>query len=183
MRGRRVRHPARAETLIPLAAWMTSGRYFKIGAFATLLAVLAVPALYPADMRSVAANSTLKCYDSAGNYEPCATEGYASRSQLNGRTIGAYQPPSWTTIALYQQAVLPTMAVDQTAIWPTTAIDEPANWTTGATLRRSGALGKRPASATCGRRLVPCLFSALRRGLTHIASVAVGQVRPAREHL
>jgi hypothetical protein len=39
--------------------------------------------------------------------------------------------------------------------------------------------------AICGRRLLPCFFSALRRGVTHIAFVAatVGQPRPAREHL
>jgi hypothetical protein len=33
--------------------------------------------------------------------------------------------------------------------------------------------------------LIPCFFSVLRRGLTHIASAAatVGQARSAREHL
>lgn len=85
MSGRRVRHPAGAETLISLTAKTSSGRHFKIGALATLLAVAAVPVLFRADMPSVAANSTLKCYDSAGNFEPCGTEGNAPRSQLTGR--------------------------------------------------------------------------------------------------
>jgi hypothetical protein len=31
--------------------------------------------------------------------------------------------------------------------------------------------------------LIPCFFSALRRGVTHIASVAAVVTRPARERL
>jgi hypothetical protein len=51
--------------------------------------------------------------------------------------------------------------------------------------RRSSKPEKRLALAACRRRLIPCVFSTLRRGLTHIASVAamIGQARPAREHL
>jgi hypothetical protein len=39
--------------------------------------------------------------------------------------------------------------------------------------------------AICRQRLIPCFFSALRRRLTHIASVAaiVGRARPDRERL
>ena len=153
-----------------------------LGAFASLLVVVAVPILFRADMQSVAANRTLNCYDSAGNYEPCVTRANASPSQFIGRTTGAHQPASWTTTALYQQAIWRTNAVDQPANW--NAVDQPANRTTSAPpARRSSTPGKR--LATCGRRLMPCLFSALRRGLTHVASIAatVGQARSAREHL
>jgi len=149
------------------------GKILFLGAFASLLAVVAVPILFRADMQSAAANRTLNCYDSGGNYEPCVTRASASPSQFNGRTTGAHQPANWTTTALYQQT-----------IWPTNAVDQPVNWTTSAPpARRSSTPGKRPA--TCGRHLIPCFFSALRRGVTHIASVAatVGQARPAREHL
>jgi hypothetical protein len=188
MGGRRVSRPVSdaAKTLIPLAGGATSYPHLKIpslGAFATLLVVVAAPILFRANMPSVAANSTLKCYDSAGNYEPCTTRDSASRSQFNGRTTGAYQSPSWTTTALYQQTIWPTTARDKSAIWPATAVDEPADWTTSAAAQRSGTTRKRPAMVTCRQRLVPCFFSALRRGLTQIASVAVGQVRHARERL
>src|SRR5215469_11334095 len=125
-----------------------------LGAFAPLLVVAAVPMFFPADVPSVEAHSTLNCYDSAGNYEPCVTR--------------AYQP-SWTRTALYQQA-----------IWSTNAVDQPANLTKSApAARRSSTSRKRPA--TCARRLIPCVFSALRRRLTHIASMV--QTQPAREHL
>jgi hypothetical protein len=188
MGGWRVRRPVSgaAKTLIPLAAKATSCPHFKIPflvVFATLLVVLAAPILFRANIPSVTADSTLKCYDSAGNYEPCATRASASRSQFNGRTTRTQQPPSWTTTALYQQTIWPTTALDKSAIWPGTAVDEPADWTRGAAARRSSMPGKRSALVTCRRRLVPCFFSALRRGLTQIASVAVGQVRRARERL
>ena len=188
MGGRRVRGHVSdaAKTLIPLAGKATSYPYLKIpflGAFATLLVVVAAPILFRANMPSVAANSTLKCYDSAGNYEPCTTRASASRLEFNGRTTGAHQPPSWTTTALYQQTIWPTTVLDKSAIWPATAVDEPVDWTTSAAAQRSSTPRKRPAFVTCRQRLVPCFFSALRRGLTQIASVAVGQVRRARERL
>ena len=201
MSGRQVRRPVSdtAKPIIPLAANATNSvphsKILFLGAFAPLLVVVAVPILFRADMPLVAANSTLNCYDSAGNYEPCVTRASASPSQLNGRTTGAHQPASWTTSALYQQASWTTTTVDQPANWPTTKVDQPANWTTSAVdqpadrtisapaTRRSSTPAKRPA--ICGRRLMPCFFSALRRGLTHIAFVAatVGQARPARERL
>lgn len=155
-----------------------------LGAFASLLAVVAVPILFRADMQSAAANRALNCYDSAGNHEPCVTRANTSPSQFSGRTTGAHQPAGWTTTALYQQAIWPTNAVDQSVNWTISAVDQPANRTTSAPpARRSSTPGRR--SATCGRHLIPCFFSALRRGVTHIASVAatVGQARPAREHL
>lgn len=155
-----------------------------LGAFASLLAVVALSILFRADKQSAAANRTLNCYDSAGNYEPCVMRASASPSQFTGRTNGVHQPASWTTTALYQQAIWPTSAVNQSVNWTISAVDQPANGTTSAPpARRSGTPGKRPA--TCGRHLIPCFFSALRRGVTRIASVAatVGQTRPGREHL
>ncbi len=176
MGGRRVRRPVSdpAETAILLAANAANSvphsKIVRLGPFAALFVFVAVPI----DMPSVAANSTLKCYDSLGNYEPCVTQAGAAPSRSNGRTAGAHQPASWTAAAPYQQAS-----------WATTAV-QPANWTTSAPpARRISTPLKRPALARCRRRLIPCLFSTLRRGLTHIASaVAVGgQARPAREHL
>jgi hypothetical protein len=189
MRGWRVKHPIsdKAETDIPLTDDATNSfprsKIPYLVASAILLVVVAVPILFRAGMPSAAANSTLKCYDNAGDYESCVNPANAPPSRFNGRTAGPDQPPSWTTTALYQQANWPSTAVDQAAIWPTTALDQPANSTMSADARRSSAPGKRPASATCERHLIPCLFSALRKGLTHIAAVTVGPARPAREHL
>ena len=157
------------------------GKIPFLGAFAPLLVVIAVPIPFRADIPS-AANGTLNCYDSAGNYESCATRASASASQFSGRTTGAHQLASWTRTALYQQASWTATAIGQPANWTTIAIDQSADRTTSApAARRGSALGKR--SAVCRRHLVPCLFSALRRGFTHIASVATtaGHARPARE--
>ena len=189
MSGRQVRHFVSDTTkpIIPLVAKAINlipyGKILFLAAFAPLLASIAVPILFRANLPSVTVNSTLNCYDSDGNYEPCVTRTGASPSQFNGRTTGTDQTPSWTTTALYQQAIWSTTTVDQPASWTTSAVDQPENSTTSPpAARRSSTPGKRPA---CGRRLIPCFFSALRRGLTHIASVAatVGQARPAREHL
>lgn len=144
-------------------------------AFTALLLVAVVPILFQADVPPVAADSTLKCYDGTGNYKPCGTLADASPSRFNGRTTVVPQPPSWTPIARYQQAN-----------WATAAVDQPENSTTGALdARHNGRPGKHSTSAIYGRRLIPCFLFTLRRGLTHIASVAarVGQVRAAREHL
>ena len=169
-RGRRVSDTA--EIIMQFAAKATNlilrSKILFLGAFAPLLVVAAVSMFFRADVPSVEAHSTLNCYDSAGNYEPCVTRASASTSQLNDRTTGVYQP-SWTRTALYQQA-----------IWPTNAVDQPANLTKSApAARRSSTSRKRPA--TCARRLIPCFLSALRRRLTHIASM--GQTQPVREHL
>jgi hypothetical protein len=164
------------ETVIRVAADAThSARDSKIlllGVFATLLvatalvAVAAFPMIIRTDVPPVPAKSTLKCYDSAGKYQPCLAPAVAAQSRSTGRTTG--QLASWTTTALYQ--------VD----------DHPANWTTSPPIaRRSTTSGKHPATGRCGRHLIPCFFSAMARGLTHIASVAgtVGQARPAKERL
>jgi hypothetical protein len=191
MRGRRVRRAVSdvAETVIPFAAGARNsvlhGKALLFGVFAALPAVVAAASLFRADMPPVAANSTLKCYDSAGNYEPCVTRASAPASRLNGRTTRPPQIASWTRAALYQQASWATGTRDQPESWATTALDQPANSTSASAARRSATPGKRSASVVCRRRLIPCFFSALRRGFTHIVSVAaaVGQGRPAREHL
>jgi len=161
------------------------GKIPFLGMFVPLLVVVAVLILFRADMLSVAANSTLKCYDSAGNHEPCITRAGASLSRSNGRTAGAHQLASWTATALYKQTIWTTPAVDQPANWTTTAVEQPADRTTSAPAARrsSSTIGKHPA--ICRRRLIPCFFSALRRGFTHLAAVAAtaGHARPARERL
>ena len=160
------------------------GKIPFLGAFAPLLVVIVVLILFRADMLLVAANSKLNCYDSAGNYESCVTQASASPSRSNGRTAGAHQLASWTATALYQQAIWTATAVDQPANWTTNAVDQPADRTTSApAARRSSTMEKH--SAICRRRLIPCFFSALRRGFTHIAAVAatVGHAHSAREHL
>ncbi len=186
MSGRRERRPSSdtAESLMPLAADGTNSlphsKILLLGAFAGLLMVVAVPILFGLP---VAAHSSLKCYDSAGNYKSCLVQPSASR--LNGRTSEADQPPSWTATALYHQESW-QRALDQPASWRTSALEQPASSTISAPAERPTSTSeKRPALARCGRRLIPCFFSALGRGLTHIASVAanVGRARPAREHL
>lgn len=179
MGGRRARFPVSdtAATIVRFAARAVNsvphGKILLSGAFAALLVVAAVPILFRVDM-PVAASSPLKCYDSAGKYEPCLAQAGTPSSRSNDQMTAAHQPASWTTTALYQQASLAT-----------TEPDQPANWATSApAAQHSGTPGKRPA--LCGQRFIPCLFSTLRRGLTHIASAAanVGRSRPAaREHL
>lgn len=156
------------------ATKITSVPHRKIlfGTFAALFVVAAAPVLFRADMQLDAANSTLKCYDSAGEYEPCGTRAGASPSRFNGRTIRTHLSASWITTALYPPES-----------WKTAAVVQPENSATNAPLaRRSGASRKHLASV-CGRRLIPCFFSALRRGVTHFASAAAAQARPVREHL
>jgi hypothetical protein len=170
-----------AEFFIPLAAdatnWIPSYKILLLGAFVFL--VLGAPILVRANMPSVTVKGTLNCYDSAGNYEACATRASVSASQFTGRTTPSDQPASWTKTALYEQAIWPTTPLYQQGIWQTNAIDKPANLVASApTARRSSAPGKSPASAVCRRHLIPCFFSALRRGFTHLASVAA-----TKEHL
>jgi hypothetical protein len=168
-----------AATVIGFAAKAANSvRHRKIvllGALAALLMAAAVPILSFADLPSGAANSTLKCYDTAGNYESCATRANASASQPDGRIAAPHRLPGWITTALYQEATSAAGAVEQ-----------PANGTTSAPAeRRTSAPRKHIAAAACSRRVIPCFFSALRRGVTHIASAAanLSQPRPAREHL
>lgn len=171
-----------AEILTPFVAnatkWVPQSKILLLGALSGLLAVVVVPMLFGSPF---AANSTLKCYDSAKNNEPCLMRASAPPERFNGRTTEPYQPPSWTTSALYQQEV-----------WVTSAVEQPASWTTSAPVARRSTTpekGSTPekgrASATCEHRLIPCFFSALGRRLTHIASAAanLGRGRPARERL
>lgn len=212
MSSQRVGHPASdsTDTVTPFAADAANSvlhsKIVLFGALAALFVVVAVaiscrptipsvtadstlkcydragmPISCRADMPSVAAaNSTLKCYDGAGNYESCVTRAGAPGL----RTTRANQPASWTTTAPYQQAT--TTAPYQQTSSATIAVVQPANWTTSAPAARRGSPpARRRASAICGRHLIPCFFSALRRGVTHMASVAAiaAGARPAREHL
>jgi hypothetical protein len=171
-----------ADILIPFAAnaanWIPQSKILFLGVLPALLAVAAVPMLFESPF---ATNSTLKCYDSAKNYEPCLMRASASPEPFDGRTAEPHQPPSWTTSALYQQEA-----------WVTSTVEQPASWTISAPVARHSSTpekGSTPeksrASAACGHRLIPCIFSALGRKLTHIASAAanLGRARPARERL
>lgn len=146
-----------------------------LGALTALLVAAAVPILSFADLPTKPATSTLKCYDKAGNSESCATRVSASASQPDSRITGPHRLPGWITAALYQE---PTSAAG--------AVEQPVNGTTSApAARRTSAPRRHIASAACSRRVIPCFFSALRRGVTHIASAAanLSQARPTREHL
>jgi hypothetical protein len=190
MSVRRVKHPVSvaAETVIPVGANATNSvprrRFLFLGALAALLmvaalVVVAFPILSRTDVPPAPAISLLKCYDSEGKNQPCLAPANASPSRFTGRTTG--EPARWTTTALYQVALY--QGDDHPVNW---VDDHPANWTTSApTARHSAMSGKHSASARCGRRLLPCFFSAVARGVTHMASVAgaVGQARPARARL
>jgi hypothetical protein len=168
-----------AETVIRFAVKAINavrhGKALLLAAFAALLLVAAVPLSFRIGTRPVAASSTLKCYDSAGNYEPCLAQAGASAPPSAGRTTEAHQPASWTTIALHRQES-----------WVTSALAQPASWTMSPppVARRSAPSARRPESAVCGHRFIPCFFSALRRGVTHIAYAAASaaRARPAREY-
>lgn len=182
-----------AETVIAFAANAAkSVQYRKVllcGAFAALLAVAAVPILVQADMPSVGANNTLKCYDRAGNDQPCPARGSASLSRSDGPTAGIYRPASWAATALYLQESPAIAAADQpapattAANQPAAAADQSASGKTNApATKHSAPPQRRIASAVCGRHLLPCVFSAFRRGITHLASVAATEagVSPSR---
>jgi hypothetical protein len=168
-----------AETVIRFAVQaINSVRLSKIlllAALVALLLVAAVPLLFRVGAQPVAASSTLKCYDNAGNAEPCLAQAKASAPRSAGRTTEAHQPASWATIALYRQES-----------WVTSALAQPASWTVSEppVARRSTTSARRPASSVCRHRFIACFFSALRRGVTHMASVAatVGRARPATEY-
>jgi hypothetical protein len=153
-----------AEKVSPFDAGATNSVFHNIalpvGAFATLLAVVAVPILCRADIPSAAASGVLKCYDSAGNYEPCLTRTSARRIGVDGRAAEAQQPASWITTALAQ----------------------PENWTASApTAWPKSAPRKRPVLAICGRRSITCLFSAFRKTVTRMVSFAASHAaRPNR---
>jgi hypothetical protein len=209
MNGRRVRRlvSGTAESVMLIAAGgaklIPRGKILLSAAFAASTFVVAVPLLFEAGTPPVAADGTLKCYDGAGNHQPCVTQASAPPARLNRPAIGPLRPPSWTTTALYQQSSWTTTSVDPPTRWATPAVDQqsagataaldqppgaaadqPEN-STSAPVVRHGRWGRRQASAACKRHLIPCFFATLRKGLTHIASAAanLAKVRPAREHL
>jgi hypothetical protein len=161
------------------------GKVLLLAALTALVVVVAVPIFIRADMPSMGANDTLKCYDRAGNYQPCPARASASLSRSNGPPAGTYQPASWATVALYQRESSPTIAValSERESPPPIAAEQPASAKANApATKRSITLRRRTASANCGRHLIPCVFSALRRGVTHLASVAATEAgtRPSR---
>ncbi len=133
-----------AEAVVGLAANAASfplhSKILLSGAGAALLAVAAVPLLSGSEMPPVTANGTLRCYGSAGNYEPCATPASASPLQLNIRKTAVDPPASWTTTVLYRQAR-----------WSTAAADEPANWEASPT----SLTAQHCAGKTRGRARLP----------------------------
>jgi hypothetical protein len=165
-----------AETVIPFTPnarnSVPNSKILLLGTFVALLVFVAVPIFFRVAIPQVTASSTLKCYDSAGNHEPCLMRASASPPRFDGRTTDhPHQPPSWITTALYQPAS-----------WATTALHQPASGTTTAPAAgRSSTPGRRAGFAICRQRLIPCFFSALRTRLTHIASL--GRARPDRERL
>ena len=202
MNARRVRRlvSGAAEIVILLAASAKNivprGKILLSGAFAALVFVVAVPMLFEAGTPPVAADGTLKCYDGAGNHQPCVTRASAPAPRLNRPAIGAIRPPSWTTVALYEQSSWTTPTFDPPSSWATPAVDQQSAGTTTAAVDqpenstsapvvRHGRWGRHQASAACKRHLIPCFFATLRKGLTHIASAAanLARTRPAREHL
>jgi hypothetical protein len=190
MSVRRVRRPVSvaAETVIPVVANATNPlprrKILFLGAFAALIVVAALVGIVAFPIMSqtdASPNSTLKCYDNEGKYQPCLARASAppSPSRLTGRTTT--ELASWTTTALYQAALY--QGDDHLVNW---VDDRPANLTTSAPAAlRNTTSGKHSASARCARHLLPCFFSAMKRGLTHMASVAgtVGQARSARAPL
>jgi len=176
MSDRQVQRPLSdaAEIDVPSAAGTNSVSRNKIllGVLAALFVVVSVPLLFRADMQLVAANSALKCYDSAGKYEPCATRVSASASQSISRTMKVHLPAGWITTALYRPES-----------WKTPAVDQAENFAISAPAGRRSAMPRKHLASACHRHLIPCFFSALRRGVTHFASAAAAQSRPVREHL
>lgn len=177
MRAQQVRRPVSdtAETVLSFAAETNSvsRRKILVRALTALFVAVAVPLLFRPDLQLAAVNGALKCYDSDGKTEPCVTQASAALSRFNGRATRLHRPATWMTTALYRPES-----------WETNAVDQPANSTGAAPARRSGSPRKRLASA-CGRHVLPCFFSALRRGVTHFASAAASaaQARPGRERL
>lgn len=157
MSNRRVRRSGVAEDVIAFAASAANSlsrrKMLLIGAASAVLVILAIPIVCGADISSAAANSALKCYDDAGKYEPCATATRASAlpSRFLGQSVADHQPTSPTETARYQ----------------------PVSWAASAPVaRRGSAPAKRPVSSICGRHFIPCFFSTLRKGVTHMASLA-----------
>ena len=174
-----------AATVIPSPAPATHSvlhsKILPLGAFAALLAVAASLILL---MPSGAGNSALKCYDRAGNAEPCGTHASTAPARFDSRTAQVRRPLGWIASALYQPAA-------EKPAWEMAALDPPVNSATNAPANSAANApaarhsGRKHLASVCGRRLMPCFFSAVRRGITHLASAAgtMGQGRWAREHL
>ena len=171
---------------------------------------IGMPILCRGDKLLVAAGRTPKCYSSAGNYQPCVTRANVSPSRTTAvhqsavaPTTAPYQEASAAAAAPYEEASAPsqqpsgapaapsrqptpvTVAPDQRASAMPPADVQPANWTTSAPAARPGSVpARRHAAARCRRHSLTCFFTALRRGVTHFASVAATMGRPpGREHL
>ena len=186
MTDRPVRRPGSdpAEPVTPPPAQATHSvlhsKILPLGAFAALLTVAAVLILL---MPSGAGNSTLKCYDSAGNYEPCVTRASAASARSHHRAAQVSRP-SWIKAALYEPSW-------EKAIWESPTADQPVNAAAGEPVNSAASIpvarhtSKKHLASACSRRLMPCFFSAVRRGFTHLASTAgaMGPPRYAREHL
>lgn len=189
-----------AGAVIPLAAnavnSVSRSSFRLLVVVAALLVIVAIPILCAPDVSSAAgngaltcydsagnsilcrssmpmlpANNTLKCYDSAGRYESCPTLASAPLSEVSAPTIGNDEPETVTTTASYREPSSTFAPANQLANWAASA----------PTALPASAPEKRRAAVACGRRLIPCFFSALRRGVTHVALVASRHgARPAR---
>ena len=132
-----------------------NSKVLLLGTFAALLVLVAVPVFFRVAIPQVTASSTLKCYDSAGNHEPCLMHASASQPRFDDRTTDhSPQPPSWITTALYQQATWTTTALYQPASWATTALHQPASSTTTA----PGDRAQQCARKTRSIRHLPATF-------------------------
>jgi hypothetical protein len=210
MSGRRLKDPA-SDTAAPGVASgaqakhsLASRKTLRVGASAALAALVAATSavtFFRADTPSVAADSTLKCLDRFGHYEPCVAQASAATPRPNDSTTGSpgsQRPASWTASAPSQRAGWTATALYKPTSWTATAVSQQTSWTTAAGEQPADPAAsapaephavptaKRTASASCRRRAVSCFFHALGRKLTHIATAvaAAGQPRPGtRERL
>jgi len=137
----------------------------------------------PLDGRTTAAQQPASRTATAP-YQPANWTAPAPSQSARWTAPAPSQPASWTATVPYQPTNWAATAPSQQANWTTVAVDQPANAaTTAPAAPRSAASAKRLAAAACRRRLIPCLFSSLRKKLTHIASAVAlaGQPRPAKE--
>lgn len=177
--------PAKAQAKSPVFR----GKISLFGAFAAVAAVAAF--VLVAALPAKQANSTLKCYDSSGNGHPCLTLAASSPSQPTATSFQS-QPPATSSQsqppAISSQSQ-PTRRTAELASWTTAPLDQVGdhrgNWTASTPTLRHSVTGKRLAPSRCGRRLLPCFFSAVEKGVRHIALVAaaMGRTRPQRERL
>lgn len=185
-------------------------KYFlfgTVGALAVVAALVSVAA-FPTEEE----NSTLKCYDSAGQSHPCLAVVTSSQPQLAQSQTAASSVPQPATspqsqrVALAQPQQAPSSPPQlvmssqspststrrpdgEFASWTRTALyqvpDHPENWAANTPTVRHGMTGKRLASSRCRRRLLSCFFVAVEKGMKHITKVAaaMGRTPPGRERL